>query len=334
MKNKTALLIVNLGTPDSPSTSDVRRYLTQFLNDSRVIDINPVGRFFLVNAVIVPFRASKSAKIYKELWTKEGSPLLLHGLALKEKLQKKLADTHEVFFGMRYQNPSLESVLEEIRKKNFKKIIVFPLYPHYASSSTGSSLEHIMKIISKWYVIPELKIISQYYDDAGYINSFVEQGKKHNISEYDHVLFSYHGLPVRQVDKVYDNSLCSDHNCENEINDENKYCYKATCYETTRLLVEKLNIPKDKYTVGFQSRLNQKWIEPFSDKIVEELAKKGMKKILVFSPAFTADCLETTIEIGHEYNDIFRENGGEKVQLIESLNSNDTWVDAIVEMVN
>jgi protoporphyrin/coproporphyrin ferrochelatase len=332
--NKTALLIVNLGTPDSPSTFDVAKYLTQFLNDPRVIDINPIGRFFLVNGIIVPFRSSKSAKIYKELWTEEGSPLLLHGIALKEKLQKKLANTHEVFFGMRYQNPSLESVLEEIRKKNFKKIVVFPLYPHYASSSTGSSLERIMQIISKWYVIPELRIISQYYNDKGYINSFVERGKQYNIDEYDHVLFSYHGLPVRQVDKVYEDSPCSDHNCENEITEENKFCYKATCYETTRLIAKQLNIAESKYTVGFQSRLDQKWIEPFSDKIVEELAKKGMKKLLVFSPAFTADCLETTIEIGHEYDEIFKEHGGEKVQLVESLNSNDTWVDAIAEMIS
>lgn len=151
--------------------------------------------------------------------------------------------------------------------------------------------------------------------------------------EYDHILFSYHGLPERQVDKVYDEGLCADHNCENEITEENKFCYKATCYATTRLLASELNIPKEKYTVCFQSRLDQKWIKPFSDDVVKECGKKGMKKILVFSPAFTADCLETIIEIGEEYQELFHENGGEKVQLVESLNDHPLWIQCMKELV-
>lgn len=330
---KTAVLLLNLGTPDSPSVSDVRSYLSQFLNDPRVIDIPWLLRKILVNGIIVPFRAPKSAKVYKKLWTENGSPLLFHSNNVKTLLQQELKDSHDVYLAMRYKNPSIPSVIEEIRKKNYTKIILLPMFPQYASASTGSALEEAMRIISSWWVIPEVRIISQYYNHPLYIDAFVDRGRQFNIHEYDHVLFSYHGLPERQVDKVYDNDLCANHNCEDEVDEENKFCYKATCYATTRLLVELLNIPKEKYTVCFQSRLDKKWLEPFSDKIVEECAKKGMKKLLVFSPAFTADCLETTIEIGEEYQEIFEEHGGEKVQLVESLNSHPLWVQCLKDLV-
>lgn len=334
MSSKTGVLLINLGTPDSPSVGDVRRYLFEFLNDPRVIDINPVGRFFLVNFIIVPFRAFKSAKVYKELWTENGSPIMIYGESVKQKLQDLLGDKFEVELAMRYQNPSLDEVLARMKKNNYQKIIVLPLFPQYASASTGSAIEKAMKIISKWWVIPELKIISQFYNDAGYINSVVEQGKKHNINNYDHVLFSYHGLPVRQVDKVYeDGKPCDDHNCENEITDYNKYCYKAVCYATTRMIAEKLSIPKENYTVCFQSRLDMDWLEPFSDKVIIEQAKKGAKKLLVFSPAFVADCLETTIEIGSEYQELFEQHGGEKVQLVESLNDHPMWINSLKDMI-
>lgn len=334
MSGKTGVLLINLGTPDSPSVRDVRRYLFEFLNDPRVIDINPIGRFFLVNFVIVPFRAPKSAKVYKELWTDQGSPIIIYGDSVKEKLKKVLGDQFEVEIAMRYQNPSLDDVLERMRKKNYQKIIILPLFPQYASASTGSAIDKAMKIIRKWWVIPELKIISQFYDDEGYINSVVEQGKKHTINDYDHVLFSYHGLPVRQVDKVYEDCKpCDDHNCENEITEDNKYCYKAVCYATTRMIAERLYIPKEKYTVCFQSRLDKDWLEPFSDKVVIEQAKKGAKRLLVFSPAFVADCLETTIEIGKEYQELFEEHGGEKIQLVESLNDHPIWIEALKNMI-
>jgi len=191
-----------------------------------------------------------------------------------------------------------------------------------------------MKIMSKWWAIPEVKFISQYYDHEGFINTIVERAKKYKIEEYDHVLFSYHGLPVRQVDKVYkDGTHCEEHNCETEINETNKYCYKATCYATTRLIAKKLNLPKEKYTVCFQSRLDKNWLEPFADKVIIEQAKKGVKRLLVFSPAFVADCLETLIEIGVEYQKLFEEYGGEKVQLVESLNNHPMWIETLKEIV-
>jgi len=330
---KKAVLLINLGTPDSPSVRDVRSYLSQFLNDPRVIDIPWILRKLLVNLIIVPFRAPKSAGIYKKLWTDKGSPLLYYSIRQKELLQQQLAETHDIYLAMRYKNPSITSVLEEIRKKNYKEIIILPLFPQYASASTGSAIDEVMRVIRTWWVIPELKFISQYYDHPTFIEACAERGRKHNFSDYDHILFSYHGLPERQVDKVYDEGLCSDHDCENEITEENKYCYKAVCYATTRLIAGQLNIPKEKYTVCFQSRLDKKWLEPFSDKVVEACAGKGMKKILVFSPAFTADCLETIIEIGDEYQEIFHKHGGEKVQLVESLNDHPLWIQCLKEIV-
>lgn len=333
MKSKIGVLLINLGTPDSPNVSDVRPYLSQFLNDPRVIDIPWLARKILVNLIIVPFRAAKSAKIYKKLWTEKGSPLLYYSNKAKELLQTELGDTHDVHLAMRYKNPSMPDVLEQMRKKNYSRIIVLPMFPQYASASTGSALEEVMRLVSKWWVIPELRLISQYHNHPSYIEAFVARGMKYPHENYDHVLFSYHGLPQRHLDKVYNEGLCIDKNCDHELTEENKFCYKATCYSTTRLIAEALKIPKEKYTVSFQSRLDEGWVKPFSDEVVRDCGKKGMKKILVFSPAFTADCLETIIEIGDEYQEIFHEHGGEKVQLVESLNDHPIWIRCLKELV-
>lgn len=335
-KKKIGILLINLGTPDSPSVGDVRTYLTEFLNDPRVIDIPWLLRKILVNLIIVPFRAPKSAKIYKELFEKyDGkSPLLIYGDLLKKHISERFAnDNATVELAMRYGNPSLDMVCERMDKAGYDQVIILPLFPQYASASTGSALEKAMRLIRNWYVIPEISIISQYWDHPGYINTMVERALPHNWKSYDHVLFSYHGLPVRQVDKVYEDKRCANHSCESEINDENRFCYKATCFATTRLIAEKLGMKESDYTVCFQSRLDKKWLEPFSDKVVESLAKNGAKKLLVFSPAFVSDCLETTIEIGTEYQEIFEEHGGETVQLVESLNDHPMWIDTVENLL-
>ena len=185
------------------------------------------------------------------------------------------------------------------------------------------------------YWVPEIKIVTQFYGNSSLIDAIVDRAKQFDFKEYDHILFSYHGLPVRQVDKVYEgaSNLCEDHPCETEITETNKYCYKATSYATTRLIAERLGLKESDYTVCFQSRLTKKWLEPFSDKVVEEWGKKGAKKLLVFSPAFVADCLETIIEIGGEYQEIFEEHGGEKIQLVPSTNDHPKFVDCIEELV-
>lgn len=334
---KTGVLLVQLGTPDSPKLSDVRRYLSEFLNDPRVIDLPWLGRLLLVNGIIVPFRAPKSAKVYKELWEYGNgvSPLITHSESLKQKLQARFSDgTVDVHLAMRYQNPSMYDVMESMRKKNYDHIVVLPLFPQYASATNGSAVDLAMRIMRRWWVIPEVSLVNQFYDSEGYIDSILERAKAFNLEEYDHILFSYHGLPDRHVDKVYEGSdLCVDQPCETEVNDKNKFCYKATCYATSRLIAAKLGIDSSMYTVCFQSRLDKKWLTPFADQVVIEQAKNGAKKILVFSPAFVADCLETVIEIGEEYQELFEEHGGEKVQLVPSSNDHDRFVDALEELV-
>jgi protoporphyrin/coproporphyrin ferrochelatase len=334
---KKGVLLINLGTPDSPETGDVRRYLTEFLNDPRVIDIPWISRKLLVNFIIVPFRSAKSAKLYKEIWTKEGSPLLLYGKQLKEKLQHELGNNYVVELGMRYQKPSIKTALEKLRKEKVSEIKVIPLYPQYASSSTGSSLEEVYRIIKSWEVIPSVSSISSFFDHPGFIEALVEIAKGYNMSEYDYFIFSYHGLPERQIlkaSKHYGADYCQLGKCCNKINISNQYCYRAQCFETTRLLAGKLGIPEEKYAVSFQSRLGKDpWIKPYSDHVIEEKAKEGIKKILMFSPAFVADCLETIHEIGTEYDELFQHHGGEKITLVESLNVHPKWVQVLKEMV-
>lgn len=333
---KTGVLLINLGTPDSPKTRDVRKYLTQFLNDPRVIDISPVGRFILVNGVIVPFRASKSAKLYEKIWTKEGSPLLVNSNKVKLLLQKELGDDFVVELGMRYQSPSIESALNRLRAAQVSKIIMIPLYPQYASSSTGSSVEEAMRIIKHWEVTPSVEVISKFYDHPGFIDACVERARKYDLNAYDYFVFSYHGLPERHIMKGsahYGGNSCKLGSCCDVITEKNQYCYRANCFETTRQLVKRLNIPEGKYETTFQSRLNDKWIKPYSDKVIADKGKEGKKSILVFSPAFVADCLETIYEIGTEYQEIFEEHGGKKIQLVESLNDSPVWIAALKSMV-
>ena len=336
MKRK-GVLILNLGTPNSPSVKDVRIYLREFLNDPRVIDIGRIAQLLLVNLIIVPFRAPKSAKEYKKLF-KIGngkSPLLTYGKNLTSKLKSISENEYDLELAMRYGTPSMEDVLAKMRLKNYDELYIFPLYPQYASASSGSTIEKAFRIINKWWVIPEVSIIGQFYDNAQYIQCILNRASSFNISDYDHIIFSYHGIPERHVEKVYlDGKLCTDHSCEDEINASNTHCYKATCYATTRLLVDALNIPKEKFSTCFQSRLGKDpWLTPYTDHVVEKLGKDGMKKILVFSPAFVADCLETTIEIGEEYLELFKENGGEQLQLVPSLNDNDDWAQSLHNII-
>ncbi|OKL41167.1 ferrochelatase [Pontibacter flavimaris] len=332
---KIGVLLVNLGTPDTPNTPDVRKYLREFLLDKRVIDIPAVQRYALINGIIAPFRAPKSAKVYKQLWTDRGSPLLYHGLDLQQKLQQALGNTYHVAFGMRYQSPSIQSALDELREQSVDRIIVVPLFPQYASASTGSVQDKVMEIVKDWWVIPSISFISSFCDDPGFIKAFAELGKKHMAQDdYDHVIFSYHGLPERQVLKGSDKGYCQLGACCNSYNKRNKYCYRASCFVTSRLLAAELGLREDQYTVTFQSRLlKDPWLQPYTDEVLKTLPGKGIKKVLAYSPAFVADCLETTIEVGEEFKEMFEHAGGEKWQLVESLNSSDSWVEALKEIV-
>ena len=333
--NKPALLLINLGTPDSPSYLDVFKYLREFLMDGRVIDIPYIFRFVLVTLIICPIRSFSSGKIYKKLWDLSGgvSPLLKNTEELTNKLNQK-QEKYNVFYAMRYQKPSILQALTEIKKTNPSELTILPLFPHYASATSGSVFEDVSKKLSREWVIPSFKFISQYYDHPSFIDAWVDAAKDFNLSDYDKVIFSYHGLPNSQVNKVYFDNQCDGKNCEHEINNDNYYCYKATVYETSKLIAEKLSLPRDQYEVTFQSRLTNNWLEPFSDVVLENLPAKGIKKVLVFSPAFTSDCLETVIEIGDEYEELFIKAGGQTLDYVPSLNFSDAWVQAIIDITN
>lgn len=303
--------------------------------DGRVIDVPYFLRFILVTLIICPIRSFSSGKIYKKLWNlSDGvSPLLKNTEELTNKLNQK-QNKYTVFYAMRYQKPSIQEALDKIKLSNPSELVILPLFPHYASATSGSVFEEVTKRLSREWVIPSFKFISQYYDHPSFIDAWVDAAKNFNFAEYDKVIFSYHGLPNSQVDKVYQDNQCDGKNCEHEINKENHYCYKATVYETSKLIAEKLSLHRDKYEVTFQSRLTNNWLEPFSDNVLKAMPAQGIKKVLVFSPAFTADCLETVIEIGDEYQELFIEAGGDRLDYVPSLNFSDAWVQAIIDITN
>jgi len=332
---KKGVLLVNLGTPDSPEVKDVRKYLDQFLMDERVIDINAFKRTLLVKSIIVPFRSPKTSKLYKEIWDENGSPLLYYSKIQAALVQEKLGDEYHVELAMRYQNPSIQSALDKMKAALVESIKVIPLFPQYASASTGSVLQSVMEIVSKWTTIPAVSFVNSFHDNELMLEVFAENARKYQPETYDHVLFSFHGLPERQLLKCdHTGSYClKKDNCCDTLNDTNKFCYSAQGHDTARLLAEKLNVSKENYTVCFQSRLGKEpWVQPYTTDVLKKLAAEGKKRLLVFSPAFVADCLETLYEITVEYHEEFKALGGEHVQLVESLNDNPKFIDALVEL--
>ena len=282
---KTGVLIVNLGTPDSPNTPDVRKYLREFLMDGRVLDIPAVFRWALVNLIIAPFRAPKSAKIYGELWEERGSPLKFYGVDAERMLQEKLGDDYVVKLAMRYQSPSLDDALEQFRKSGFHKIVVVPFFPQYASASTGSVMDKVMKIVSDWQIIPEIKFTNTFFDHPKFIEHFTHTARKYMAeSDFDHYIFSYHGLPERQMRKGdCTGETCKFGSCCDSLQPMNQYCYRAQCFATTRLMVAELGLQEGTYTTSFQSRLGRDpWIKPYTDDVVKGLAKNGTQKCLLF----------------------------------------------------
>lgn len=331
--DKTAVILSNTGTPDNTSVKAVRRYLKEFLGDARVITMPAVLRKMLVNGIIVPFRAPKSAKLYEQVWTSEGSPLLVHSLSLRNKLQEQLGDSYEVMLGMRYGNPSLQDALQQLKSNQYSRVVLLPLFPQYASSTTGTILECVHSEISKWNNIPALQTIPPFFNHEDFIACFAENVKNKKPEQFDHVLFSYHGLPLKHVNATHQGKDCSHFNCTKEINPSNTYCYRAACYATTRLLASQLNLPEDKYTVCFQSRFSQSWLSPFADEEIKKRAKEGVKSLLLVSPSFVTDCLETIVELGIEYRHLFEQNGGERFEWTESLNDKEQWVCFLAELI-
>lgn len=334
--SKKGILLVNLGTPDSPATADVKKYLDQFLMDERVIDIPKLNRTLLVKGIIVPFRSPKTAKLYKEIWNENGSPLLYYSKLQAKMLQERLGDDYHVELAMRYQSPSIASALANLKAGLVESIQVIPMFPQYASASSGSVMQLVMELVSKWQTVPPISFVNSFHDNELMIKVFAENARKHDVASYDHVLFSFHGLPERQLLKCdHTGNYClKSADCCQTLNDTNKFCYSAQGHDTARLIAKELNLSKDQYTVCFQSRLGKEpWVQPYTTDVLKKLAGEGKKRLLVFSPAFVADCLETLYEITVEYHEEFKSLGGEHVQLVESLNDSPVFIEALAGMV-
>lgn len=328
---RNVILLVNTGTPDAPDRSSVRRYLLEFLNDPRVIDMPWLLRKMLVNLIIVPFRSGKSSQLYKRLWTAEGSPLSVNLERLTAAVRNLTADRYTVIGAMRYGNPSLRKAIRNLEKSGVEKLIVVPLYPQYASSTTGSVNELVMSEISGWNNIPEIHLVGQFCLNPLFIRVFSGLIRSYRPENFDHVLFSYHSLPIKHLDAVHpdnDHQTCA---CDTVMPEYGGMCYRATCYQTTRLIAGELGLKPGAYSTAFQSRLSGKWLGPHTDKVIRQLAAEGKKRILFAAPSFTADCLETIVE-ADDYRKLLLKNAGEELTLVESLNSNEEWVKALTEI--
>lgn len=334
---KIGVVLMNVGTPDSPEPRDVRRFLKEFLSDPRVLDIHPVGRWLLLNLIILPFRPKKSGAAYREIWTEEGSPILVHSLRFEEKLQTALGDDFVVRFAMRYGNPSYKKALREMMETGVERIVVFPLYPQYASSSTGTCLEAVYRYLGEHWNVPDVSSVPTFYDDETFIAAIAVEGKP-VLAELqpEHVLFSFHGVPERHVtksDATGEHCLKSE-NCCDSMCPANAYCYRAQCHVTARMAAAAMGLSEGAWSVCFQSRLGRTpWIKPYTDEVIPELAKSGVRRIAVFCPAFVADCLETLEEIGIRAKEDFVAAGGEDLRLVPSLNSSDLWVEGAKSLV-
>ena len=333
----TGVLLINLGTPDSPDTGDVRRYLREFLSDPRVIDINPVGRALLLNLVILPVRPARSGAAYRSIWTPEGSPLLVHSQHLTEKVRAALGPDYAVELGMRYGNPSIPAALHKLLAVQPTKLVVLPLFPQYSSAANGSALERVQQVLNQQWNVPPVETVGAFYDDPGFIEAFA-QVARHHLPPFrpDFVLFSYHGLPERHVLKsdVSGRHCLQTPTCCDAIVEANRYCYRAHCFATTRALVNSLGLAPDGHSVSFQSRLGRTpWVKPYTDLVLPELARAGKRRLAVLCPAFVADCLETVEEIGIRAREQWRSLGGEELLLVPSLNAEPAWVETVARLV-
>jgi ferrochelatase len=326
------LLLINLGTPDEPTTPAVRRYLREFLGDPRVLDINPIGRALLLNLIILPRRPAKSAHAYQKVWDAErGSPLLYHSQDLAAGVTAALGDQWRGELAMRSGTPSIEAGLDALIAAKVDKIVVLPLFPQHAMSSTETAVARVEELHAKKQGAPPLLHVPAFHADPGFLDAFAAVGAPVLAElEPDHVLFSFHGLPVRQIMKtdVTKGHCFSSPACCDTLTSGN--CYRAQSYATARALAERLQLPAEKYTVCFQSRLGRTpWIQPYTDVVLDEIAARGTKKLAVFCPAFVADCLETLEEIGIRALEQFKAAGGEQLVLVPSLNSSPAWVSAV-----
>ncbi|MFO8001470.1 MAG: ferrochelatase [Marinilabilia sp.] len=334
---KKAILLVNLGSPSSPSVGDVRKYLRQFLMDGRVIDVPPLPRWLLVNGIIAPFRSPKSAAKYKTIWTEKGSPLIVLTRQLAGKLEN--FSGIPVYFCMRYGDPTPKAVMDQMIADNhgLEEVDLFPLYPHYAMSSYETAVEYVRETWQKQKYRFNLKVLEPYYDHPDYIRALSSSIMPWLERDFDHLLFSYHGVPERHLiktDPTGGHCLQSEACCQTPSPAHAK-CYRHQVLETTRLVAGHLKLPEDRYSVSFQSRLGRdKWLGPATSDVLAQLPHQGVKKLLVVTPAFVSDCLETLEEIRQEGRETFLSAGGVEFAHIPCLNDADDWVRSVDSIIS
>ncbi len=332
-----AILLANLGSPNSTAVKDVKTYLDEFLMDEKVIDIPYWIRYFLVKGIIVPFRAPQSAKKYKTIWTDNGSPLIHTTKLLTDAVEK--ASGMPTYMCMRYANPTPQSVLAQMTKDHpdLKEVVMLPLYPHYAMSSYETAVEHVQKAHKDGNYSFALKVVEPFYKHEEYIDVLSETIQPFIEKPYDHILFSYHGIPERHIKKTdpTKNHCISCTDCCNTPSVAHQFCYRHQVIETTKAVAKKLAIPEDKYSFSFQSRLgSDKWLQPYTAKKFEEMPKRGIKNLVVVCPAFVSDCLETLEEIWEEGKEDFEKAGGEHFSVVPCLNVHPKWVQTAVNLIN
>ena len=328
------VLLVNLGSPDSPSVPDVRKYLREFLMDDRVLDTPWPVRFCVVNFAILPFRPKESAHAYQKIWMPAGSPLIVTSRQLAEKLQRRVTVTVEL--AMRYQNPSIKNALKNLAARDVTDLLVIPLFPHYAMASYESAVERVKQVAARLTPAINLKIQAPYFDAPDYIAALVASAKNYLDAGYDHLLFSFHGIPERHLYKS-DPTHChclQVENCCEVPSPAHATCYRAQCYKTVAAFIAKAGVPREKYSVSFQSRLGKDpWLKPYTDLELEKFPARGVKKLLVICPAFVSDCLETLEEIGIRGRETFLAAGGGELTLIPCMNEHPQWLDALEKMI-
>ena len=371
------VLLVNTGSPDNPDVTSVKRYLKEFLSDPMVIGIPWIFRKMLVNIFIVPFRAFRSARLYERLWTRDGSPLKINLEKLVCKLQLKMVNRYKVLGAMRYGTPSVKSVLRTVKEDS--DLIVVPLFPQFAQATTGSVKEVVLRESKSIKKIRNIRFTEQFYSHPAFVNIFSERINRIDPGKFDHIVFSYHSLPLSHIKKIHPSGvpqspsleesgsikedktatkkprhkvtpsfsylvnlgalvpwwqkeLYNNCGCEKLMPTYGHCCYKAACYDTTRRIARKLNLKEGFFTTSFQSRMSKRWIGPFTDQVLVDLASSGKSKVLVVAPSFVSDCLETLIEIKDDYRNLFISAGGKELVLNESLNYGDDWVDALISI--
>lgn len=327
------ILLVNLGSPNSPSVPDVRRYLNEFLMDGRVIDVPWLMRRFIVGMILIN-RPKESAHAYQKIWTKEGSPLVVTSRNVQGKLQQRVQVPVEL--AMRYQEPSIAGAVRKLAGRGVDELLLIPLFPHYAMSSFETAVERVKEAARS--IAPKMRIEVQppFFKDPDYIAALVASAREILTRDYDYLLFSYHGLPERHMRKS-DPTGChclTKENCCEVASPAHATCYRAQCFQTTAEFVQRAGVPREKYSVSFQSRLGKDpWLKPYTDFELERLAKQGVKKLLVICPAFVADCLETIEEIGIRGRETFLRAGGKEFALIPCMNEHSLWIEALEKMV-